>query len=94
MNEVGWVAEFYLLKGMISLTATVLLVMHMVTVWDSLTSTARQARYLTLMMGGALVTFNSIADVSNNSIEIKNMGFMVFAVALLVSAVLSIRDDD
>ena len=83
--------EFFIVKGVIGIVATVLYLVHMAKVWPTLVYLDQQLRYLCLLSGAVLVTSASVEQVQDDAlVNWRHLGAMVFVTLLLLAAVLSI----
>lgn len=99
IGNVGWfnqdhAHEFYVAKGVVSLTATLALISHMVITWENVISRGQRLRYLTLMYLSGLIAFASAEQVKvGETVDYRNLGGMLGAALILGAAVVSIRED-
>lgn len=85
---------FYHVKGFVALTATLLLIFHMSRTWPSIRTWGQRLRYLSLLAFGALITFASVEQVSEEvPVDYRNLGGFGVALLLVVAASVSIRED-
>lgn len=86
--------DFYVLKGILSLVATIVYLVHMVRTWGGLKSVAQQGRYLCLLYFAVLITFASAEQVQQGVlVDYRNLGGMFGAILLLTVAIISIVHD-
>lgn len=85
---------FYFVKGIVALTATLLLISHMSRKWASITSLGQRLRYLTLFYFAGLITFKSVDQAANHDAVTWSAIAAFGGAALLVfTSVVSIRED-
>lgn len=90
----GYAHEFYVIKGVLSLIATVLLVTHMSMTWHRVETPGRRWRYYALLAFALLLTSSTIEQVNDDAIvSYRNLGALVAAGLLLIAMVVSIRED-
>ena len=86
-----WSHEFYILKGVVALAATVLLIFHMSRTWSTIATWAQRLRYFALLYLAALMTFASVEQTHQSAVvNYRNLGGMVGSALILVAAVVSI----
>lgn len=87
----GFSQEFYILKGIIALTATCLLVAHMARAWDGIHGWGQRLRYLTLFYFAALLTAASVEQTSQHApVNLRNIGAIFGAILLVVAMAVSL----
>lgn len=88
---------FFVFKGLLALVSTVLLLVHMTRQWSRLQRTqtlGKRMRYITLLAYSVLVTGASAEQVSEGTlVSYRHLGSVVVAVLLLVTVVISMRED-
>jgi hypothetical protein len=88
-----YAALFYVIKGALSLVATVLLLSHMREVRREEITTGRWLRYLVLLYFAVLLTGASLEQVGDEAIvSYRNLGGLLGSVALIVAVVVSITE--
>lgn len=102
LGIVGWfpqefAPQFYMLKGLLAVAATVLLLVHMTRRWPVLLSEHRlgkRMRYLTLLAYAVLVTGASVEQVHDGSlVSYRNLGSAIVSILLLVTIIISMREE-
>lgn len=89
-----YATQFYYAKGILSLTATVLLICHMSHTWDQVHTWGRRLRYFSLLYFSALITYASVEQVRQQAlVDWRNVGALVGMALLIITAVVSIRED-
>jgi hypothetical protein len=84
---------FFAIKGIISVLSVVLLIFHMSTS-PQVIRRAQRMRYISLLGFAVVVTGKSAKQVSDNSsIQIDNAAVFIVSVFLLLTAIVSIRDE-
>jgi hypothetical protein len=83
---------FDVVKGVLAITAVVILVVHMNVVWGhELLSPARRARYIALLVGAMTVAYASGEQIRQGAVvNYRNLGGLLFVVVTFVAAVLSV----
>lgn len=105
MNEalfggaVSWFPQQYaelafMLKGGLSVAATVILVIHMLYTWDDVHTWGRRLRYFALLGASSLIAFASAEqDAEESLVSYRHLGALLVAVVILLAGVVSIRED-
>lgn len=86
--------EFYILKGLLALIATVGIVWHMHRTWSDVATRGRRLRYYSLLYFAVLVTYASVEQTASGaSVEMRNLGAAIGVVLALYAAYVSLRED-
>lgn len=86
--------QFYYLKGVLALTATVLLILHMTNTWPTTATLGQRLRYMSLLWFSILVTYASVEQIREQaSVNARNVLSLVGMVLLIVAAVVSLREN-
>lgn len=89
-----WAHEFFAIKGVLALVATISIVSHMSLTWGEVSTRGRRWRYYALLYLSALITFASVEQVQEGEfVDYRHLGSMVGAVIVLVAMAVSIRED-
>lgn len=84
--------EFYLVQGLVALSATLMLLWHMNVAWDTIRDLDQQLRYITLLAFAVVLTAGSAEQVNQNvGVYWRNLGSIAVAVLLIVTMVVSVR---
>src|SRR5690349_2022965 len=85
--------QFYIVKGLGALVATILLVAHMQIAWGSIEKLGQRLRYLTLFYFAVLMTAASVGQTATDQpINWWNVGGFGGAALLVVTMVVSIKE--
>lgn len=99
LGEVPWfdqnlAHEFFTIKGILSLVATLSILGHMTATWSRVETWGRRLRYFALLYVSALMTFASVEQVSEAEfVDYRHLGAMLGAVIILVAMGVSMRED-
>lgn len=89
----GYANEFYILKGMLSLAATCLLIIHMHRTWDATASPGQRLRYLSLLYFAVLITASSVEQTQQDvAVNYRNVGAIIGVGLLIYTMVVSLRE--
>ena len=84
----------FTVKGLLALAGVLLLVWHMDHRWAQMKDNAQRARYLCLLGFGVLLAGASVEQhVDSATLELRNIGATVMAVAFFATALYSARHD-
>jgi hypothetical protein len=87
--------EFWYLKGVLALLATVAYITHMSRTWPQVTSRAQQLRYLSLLYFAVLITAVSVNQVTRGAVVTwQSVAAFIGAALLLGTAWVSLRERD
>lgn len=90
----SWSTEFYIVKGVTALAATLMVLAHMTTTWRFVGTLGQRLRYLCLLAFIWLVTCASVAQQAENApIAGRNVVGLFVSVLVIVAMVVSIRYD-
>lgn len=85
---------FFLVKGILALTSTLLIILHMNWVWWKITTLGQRLRYLTLLAFSILIAGGSVEQVKDNAlVNYRNLGGLAVTIMLIVAMLVSIRED-
>lgn len=86
--------EFYVVKGLLALAATVGIVWHMHRTWSEVATRGRRLRYYSLLYFAALITYASVEQTASGaSVEMRNIGAAIGVLLALYAAYVSLRED-
>jgi hypothetical protein len=89
-----WAHEFFIMKGLIGLLATVLIIVHMVRTWHEPLSLGRRLRYYALLLMSTLITTGSYEQIHDSaSVNIRNVMGIAGAALIAVAAVVSLMEE-
>lgn len=88
-----WAEQFYIIKGLGALIATLLLIAHMSRTWHNVQTWGQRLRYLTLFYFAVLITAASVEQTSQNApVNLRNVGALLGVGLLIVAAIVSLRE--
>lgn len=86
--------EFFLLKGLVGLLATVLLVVHMVQTWADPLTLGRRLRYYSLLFTSFIITSASYEQIHDDAlVNWRNIGGLCAVLLIAVAAGVSVVED-
>ena len=86
--------SFYVVKGLVAVTATVLLIAHMSMTWHRVTTAGQRLRYIALLMLTTLIASGSTAQLHESApVAGRNVGALLAALLVIVAMVVSIQQD-
>lgn len=89
--------EFYVIKGLLGVVATLMLIIHMNLTWRHVVqfgTLGQQLRYLTLLGVSVLFVGASVEQVKEHAlVNYRNFGGMVVCLMLIFTMAVSIRED-
>lgn len=89
----GLADEFYILKGLLALVATVALVAHMVLTWDRTSGSGQRLRYFSLLYFAVLITAASVEQSHQDAVvNYRNLGAIGGVLLLLLTLYVSLRE--
>lgn len=89
-----YAAHFYVIKGVLATTATVMVVAHMLHTWPDVSTWGRRLRYFALLGCSALMSFASAEQVSEQvAVSYRNLGAILVSALIVVAMIVSIRED-
>lgn len=86
--------QFYVIKGLLALTATLMLIYHMSRTWADIATRSQRLRYLTLLYFAALITYSSVEQAHDHTpVSSRNIFALVGVLLLVYTMFVSIRDE-
>lgn len=86
--------EFYAIKGILGLIATVLLVFHMMREWRRTRCLSQRMRFISLLAFSVLITGASVEQIQQHAlINYRNLGACICILWLVVAIVVSLVHD-
>lgn len=89
--------EFYMIKGLLGLIATLMLIYHMKITWDHVLhhgTFGQQLRYYTLLAISILIAGGSAEQYKEAAVvNYRNLGAILVVCMLIVAMIVSIRED-
>lgn len=87
--------DFFAVKGLLGVTATVILVFHMIHIWGDINRWSQRLRYIALLYCAAFFTTLSTDQIQRRveDINLRNIGGMVGAILITAAAVASLAAD-
>lgn len=85
---------FYVIKGLLALSATCLLLWHMSRTWDRINTWGQRLRYFSLLYFAILLTEASVEQTAQRLVTIypRNVFGLAGGLLLVVAAVVSLRE--
>ena len=90
----SWATEFFAIKGVLGMVATILFIMHMARSWSQRICLSQRMRYISLLAFSVMITGAPVEQIHDGAlVNYRNLGAGLCIVWMVVTSLVSIFHD-